>query len=93
MIICSLAQGGNFKIIENHSLNSVHLRQKQFVGILELVILIPLKKISKVWGLQLDASRTEESILLYSVQPRVNTLVEEMPINWEQLGSSVGAEL
>ena len=73
---------GCFKIImENHSLNSVHLSRGQDVGVLELVTLIPMEGISSVQDLQLRADGTEESVLLCNVQPRVDTLIKEIPIN------------
>ena len=59
---------GCFKIImENYSLNSVHLSRGQEVGVLELVTLIPLERISSGQDLQLGADGIEESVL-YTVQ-------------------------
>ena len=80
-------------IMENHSLNSVYLKQEQIVGALESVIQIPVEEISRVQDLQLGAGGKEESIQLYSEQPRAGGLMEEIPISWEQLRSSGGAEL
>ena len=97
MVTNSLVQSdpeGCFKIImENYSLNSVHLSWGQDVGVLELVTFIPVEGISSVQDLQLRADGTEESVLLCNVQPRVDTLIKEIPIYWERLGSSDGAKL
>ena len=71
---------GCFQIItENHSLNSVHLSQEQIVGVLKFVTLIPLEEISRVQNFQLGAGRTEESVLLCNVQPRVDAFIKKYP--------------
>lgn len=85
---------GCFKIfIENHSLDSVYLDQEQIVGALELVTPVPSEMIPETKDLQLGRGEKEDSISLYNVQPRVDTLVKEIPINWEGLGSSEATEL
>ena len=79
---------------DNHGKSQLELLSRgQDVGVLELVTLIPLEGISSVQDLQLGPDGTEESVQLCNVQPRVDTLIKEIPINWGQLGSSDGAEL
>ena len=51
-------------MMENHSLNSVYLKQEQIVRALESVTQIPVEEISEVQDLQLGTGGTEESILL-----------------------------
>ena len=85
---------GCFKIfVENHSLESVYLDQKETIGVLESVTPIPSKMIPTVMDLQWRNSEKEENILLCNVQPRVNTLLKDIPVNWSGLASSETAEL
>jgi len=60
----------------------VHLEATQFVGLLSSVTQVPSEKLPKIWNEQFEpVSDGKVDAILCNMQPRVETLLQSVPIN------------
>jgi len=47
-----------------------------------------MEKVSGLWDEQFESVSNDEDIILCHMQPRVESLLQTVPVNWQSLGES-----
>ena len=86
---------GYFKVlIENHGVCPVYLEAAHVVGSLSSVTKVPSANLPGLWDKQFElVSDSEVDVTLCSGKPRVETLLQSIPVNWQSLDKTEVAQL
>jgi len=86
LVSTSLVQPRCFKVlIENHGMCPVNLEANHVMGVLASAFPVPMEKVLGLWDEQFESVSNDGDIMLCHMQPRVESLLQTVPVNWQSL--------